>query len=84
MVALLCSAAALALCAFQFGDRYNLNSMPFAQVRHFVSALPKARALGNEAHDKAEQKKLQARTSGDGYRGRELEDVDYLRRRVRE
>jgi len=24
--------AALALCAFQFEDRYGLNSMPFAQV----------------------------------------------------
>ena len=25
--------AAVALCAFQFGDRYGLNSMPFARTR---------------------------------------------------
>jgi hypothetical protein len=26
--------AVLALCAFQFGDRYDLNDMPFAQVQN--------------------------------------------------
>jgi hypothetical protein len=50
LVALLSSAAALALCAFQFGDRYNLNSVPFAQVRNFVSDLPKARALAKQGN----------------------------------
>jgi hypothetical protein len=35
------------LCAFQFGDRNGLNSMPFAQVQPLVSDLAKARQMAN-------------------------------------
>lgn len=42
--------AAVALCAFQFGDRYGLNNLPFAQVRSLVSDLPKARAMAKEGN----------------------------------
>jgi hypothetical protein len=45
IVALLVLLAAAALSAFQFGDRRNLNSMPFAQVQPFVSDLPKAQKI---------------------------------------
>ena len=35
--------AALVFCAFQFGDRYGLNNMPFARVQSMVSDLAKVR-----------------------------------------
>jgi hypothetical protein len=38
------------LCAFQFGDRYGLNSMPYAQVQQFVSDLPKAQHMASEGN----------------------------------
>jgi hypothetical protein len=43
-------AAALGLCAFQFGDRYGLNNMPFAQVQPMVSDLAKARNLAKQGN----------------------------------
>jgi hypothetical protein len=42
--------AALGLCAFQFGDRYGLNNMPFAQVQPMVSDLEKARRLTKQGN----------------------------------
>jgi hypothetical protein len=42
--------AALALCAFQFGDRYDLNSMPFAQVQTLVSDLEKAKKMAKQGN----------------------------------
>ncbi|MGB7434196.1 MAG: hypothetical protein WBR26_26540 [Candidatus Acidiferrum sp.] len=39
--------AAVGLCAFQFGDRNNLNSMPFAQVQPLVANLPQAQKLAS-------------------------------------
>jgi hypothetical protein len=49
-MALLSATAALALCAFQFGDRYGLNNMPFAQVRDLVSDLAKARKMARQGN----------------------------------
>jgi hypothetical protein len=49
-IALLSAIAALALCAFQFGDRYGLNSMPFAQVRDLVSDLAKAQKMAKQGN----------------------------------
>lgn len=42
--------AGVGLCAFQFGDRYGLNSLPFANVRPLVSDLPKARKMAKEGN----------------------------------
>ena len=42
--------AALGLCAFQFGDRYGLNNMPFAQVQPLVSDLAKARNMAKQGN----------------------------------
>ena len=42
--------AALGLCAFQFGDRYGLNKMPFAQVQPLVSDLAKARRMAKQGN----------------------------------
>jgi hypothetical protein len=42
--------AALALCAFQFGDRYSLNSMPFTQVQALVSDLAKAQKMAKQGN----------------------------------
>jgi hypothetical protein len=47
---LLSATAALALCAFQFGDRYGLNSMPFAQVQALVSDLAKAQKMAKQGN----------------------------------
>jgi hypothetical protein len=49
-VALLSSVLALGLCSFQFGDRNNLNSMPFARVRPLVSDLAKAQQLAKQGN----------------------------------
>src|SRR5580700_1727654 len=42
--------AALGLCAFQFGDRYGLNNMLFAQVQPMVSDLAKARNMAKQGN----------------------------------
>ena len=42
--------AAAALCGFQFGDRYGLNSMPYAQVAPLVADLAKARKMASEGN----------------------------------
>jgi hypothetical protein len=42
--------AALALCAFQFGDRYGLNSMPFSQVQGMVSDPAGARRMAKQGN----------------------------------
>lgn len=42
--------AAVGLCAFQFGDRYGMNSMPFAQVQPLVSDLAKAEKMASEGN----------------------------------
>ncbi len=47
---LLSGIAALALCAFQFGDRNELNKMPFAEVQPLVSDLAKARRLAKQGN----------------------------------
>ena len=49
-MALLSATAALALCAFQFGDRYDLNNMPFAQVQVLVSDLAKAKKMAKQGN----------------------------------
>ena len=47
---LLSGIAALVLCAFQFGDRNELNKMPFAEVQPLVSDLGKARRLAKQGN----------------------------------
>jgi hypothetical protein len=42
--------AALLLCAFQFGDRNELNKMPFTQVQPLVSDLTRARQLARQGN----------------------------------
>jgi hypothetical protein len=49
-IALLSALAALGLCAFQFGDRSGLNSMPFEQVQPMVSDLARARRLAKQGN----------------------------------
>jgi hypothetical protein len=44
------SIAALALCAFQFGDRKELNKMPFTEVQPLVSDAAKARRLAKQGN----------------------------------
>lgn len=48
--ALLSTIATLGLCAFQFGDRNELNKMPFDQVQALVSNLAKARSLAKQGN----------------------------------
>ena len=43
---LLLTVAVLGVCAFQYGDKYGLNSLPFAEVRPLVSDLAKAQGIG--------------------------------------
>jgi hypothetical protein len=50
VVTLLAAATSLGLCAFQFGDRYGLNSMPFAQVQPIVSDLDRAHRMAKEGN----------------------------------
>jgi hypothetical protein len=40
----------LGLCSFQFGDRNELNQMPFAEVQPLVSNLAKARSLAKQGN----------------------------------
>lgn len=49
-VGLLSLLAGLGLFAFQFGDRNNLNSMPFQQVKPFVADLAHAQRLANQGN----------------------------------
>jgi hypothetical protein len=42
--------AALSLCAFQFGDRYGLNGMPFAQVQRVASDLATAKKMATQGN----------------------------------
>jgi hypothetical protein len=49
-LALLSFIAVLGLCSFQYEDKYNLNSMPFAQVSHLTSDLTKAQKLANHGN----------------------------------
>jgi hypothetical protein len=42
--------AAGSLCAFQFGDRYELNGTPYAQVQALAADLPKAKALAQQGN----------------------------------
>ena len=50
VIALLSVIAIVGLCAFQFGDRYGLNSMPFAQVQALVSDLAKAQKMAKQGN----------------------------------
>lgn len=50
MLALLMLVAALALCSFQYGDKYNLNSMSFADVSRLSSDLGKAQRLAKQGN----------------------------------
>jgi hypothetical protein len=47
---LLSSIAVLGLASFQYGDKYNLNSMPFAEVSRLSSDLAKAQKLAKEGN----------------------------------
>jgi hypothetical protein len=49
-IAFLAALAAIGLCAFQFGDRYGLNGMPFAQVQPLVSDLAKAHRMAKQGN----------------------------------
>jgi hypothetical protein len=49
-LALLTAIAILGLCAFQFGDRYGLNNMPFAEVQALVSDLAKAQRMAKQGN----------------------------------
>jgi hypothetical protein len=42
--------AALALCAFQFGDRNDLNSMPFVKVQALLSDVAKAQKMAKQGN----------------------------------
>lgn len=50
LAGLIVSVAILGLCSFQFGDRHNLNSLPFDQVQPFLSNLAKARQLAKQGN----------------------------------
>jgi hypothetical protein len=41
---------AVGLCAFQFGDRNELNKMPYAEVQPLASDLAKARTLAKQGN----------------------------------
>lgn len=47
---LLSSLAMVGLCSFQYGDKYNLNSMRFAEVSGLTTDLPKAQKLAKEGN----------------------------------
>ena len=50
MITCLGSIAVLALCAFQFGDRKELNKMPFSEVRPLVFDPARARTLAKQGN----------------------------------
>jgi hypothetical protein len=47
---LLSSLAVVGLCCFQYGDKYNLNSMPFVEVSRLAADLAKAQKLAKEGN----------------------------------
>jgi hypothetical protein len=50
VIALLAGIVALGLCAFQFGDRNELNGMPFTEVQPLVVDLAKAQRLAKQGN----------------------------------
>lgn len=50
LFALLLLTAVLLLSAFQYGDKYGLNSLPFAKARLLVSDLPRAQKMAREGN----------------------------------
>jgi len=50
VIALLSTVFVLGLCAFQFGDRNELNKTPYANVEPLASDLAKARALAKQGN----------------------------------
>jgi hypothetical protein len=50
VITLLAGATSLGLSAFQFGDRYELNGMPFAQVQPMVSDLARAQRMAKQGN----------------------------------
>ncbi len=50
VIVLLSAVFALGLCAFQFGDRNELNKMPYAEVQPLASDLAKARTLAKQGN----------------------------------
>jgi len=46
----LCGIVTLGLCAFQFGDRNDLNKLPFKEVQPLAFDLTKARRLANQGN----------------------------------
>lgn len=49
-IAVLTSLMALGLCSFQYGDKYALNNMPFAEVQPLVFDLKKAQNLAKQGN----------------------------------
>jgi len=50
VITLLAAATSLGLCAFQFGDRHGLNSMPFAEVQPMVAGLARAQTMAKQGN----------------------------------
>jgi hypothetical protein len=50
VVAFLPLFAAIGLCAFQYGDKVGLNSLPYARVRELSLDLPKAQGLARDGN----------------------------------
>lgn len=50
VLTLLSAIAALTLCAFQFGDRNEMNKMRFTQVQALVSDMARARRMAKEGN----------------------------------
>src|ERR1700686_3475718 len=51
VIKLVSAIATLGLCAFQFGDRYGLNNMPFGQAQLLASDLAKVRRLAKQGNN---------------------------------
>jgi hypothetical protein len=49
-IALLASLIVLGLCAFQYGDNYGLNNLPFAKVQGLASDLEKAQRMAKQGN----------------------------------
>ncbi len=50
IAALAVLSAIAGLCSFQYGDKYNLNSMRFSQVAQLTSDLPRAREMARQGN----------------------------------
>jgi hypothetical protein len=50
VIRLFTALAALGLCAFQFGDRYGLNDLPFTQVQHLVFDPARAESMAKRGN----------------------------------